>query len=475
MKVKAINNGIRLENEKGSLEISIVNEKWITVHPNGEESKGRHLLLEDGETPADAIKRQWGVYVTKKKGSEEKKEEVSEKTEEKIEQKEPEKEEIEEETKIDEKEEPKAEEKGNIDDLSSYEVSRTKGGMLAATKETVVYKSGDLKSEVEDLGDNRYRVVSYDGKKIRKINMYSTKAGMEKAVKGHLAGVETKTLEKTNLDEKRETYERIKKEYEDNDRKRWDWSAKDDKEYREAWDKAEMAKKELTRARREYAESIMANFEEVSENPYEERQQARKEKYEELSEKAQERSDALGKSASDKFDAIPFGQPIHGQADRNYREKAWAQIGRSIDEQQKAEHYAEKAKSVGKAGISSDDANAIAKLAQKYNSGAIDSAEKRRIIDRVIEIDKRNRMLKESEKSGEKQDYSDLGFDVERNADINRLQLKFSGIPSGEIRSKLKSYGFRWSPRESAWQRQLGSNAEYSFKRLVEELRKKPE
>ncbi|MBO7714391.1 MAG: DUF3560 domain-containing protein [Methanobrevibacter sp.] len=465
MKVKAINNGIRLENEKGSLEITIVNEKWITVHPNGEENKGRHLLLEDGETPADAIKRQWGVDVTKKKGGEEK-----------VEQKEPEKEEVKEETKIDEKEEPKSEEKKSIDDLSSYEVGRTKGGFLAATKETVKYKSGDLSAEVEDFGsddDAKYRVVLYDGKKIRKINVYSTKSGMEKAVKEHLAGYETKTLEKTNLDEKRETYERIKKEYEDNDRKRW--NAKDDKEYRDAWDKAEVAKKELTRARREYAESIMANFEEVDENPYEERQQARKEKYEELSEKAQERSDALGKSASDKFGAIPFGQPIHGQADRNYREKAWAQIGRSIDEQQKAEHYAEKAKSVGKAGISSDDANAIAKLAKKYNYGAIDSAEKRRIIDRVIEIDKRNRMLKESEKSGEKQDYSDLGFDVERNADINRLQLKFSGIPSGEIRTKLKSYGFRWSPRESAWQRQLGSNAEYSFKRLVEELRKKPE
>ena len=95
MKVKAINNGIRLENEKGSLEISIVNERWITVHPNGEENKGRHLLLEDGETPADAIKRQWGVDVTKKKGGEEK---TYEKTEEKVEQKEPEKEEVKEET-----------------------------------------------------------------------------------------------------------------------------------------------------------------------------------------------------------------------------------------------------------------------------------------------------------------------------------------------------------------------------------------
>lgn len=35
----------------------IVNDKWITVHPNGEENKGRHLLLKDGETPKEAIDR----------------------------------------------------------------------------------------------------------------------------------------------------------------------------------------------------------------------------------------------------------------------------------------------------------------------------------------------------------------------------------------------------------------------------------
>lgn len=38
----------------------IVNDKWITVHPNGEENKGRHLLLKDGETPKEAIERTYG-------------------------------------------------------------------------------------------------------------------------------------------------------------------------------------------------------------------------------------------------------------------------------------------------------------------------------------------------------------------------------------------------------------------------------
>ena len=35
----------------------IDNDKWITIHPNGEDSKGRPLLLKDGETPKEAIER----------------------------------------------------------------------------------------------------------------------------------------------------------------------------------------------------------------------------------------------------------------------------------------------------------------------------------------------------------------------------------------------------------------------------------
>lgn len=451
MKIKNIQNGIRLENETGFIDVTIENDRWITVHPNGEDEKGRHLLLEGDETPKEAMKRQWGVDLDKKNSSDNKEEaEAAEKTEEKA-------------AATEQKPEEKKE------GLSAYEVSKVKGGMYASAKETTIYRNGMLTARVEEFGEGNYRVDFYDGKKLQKINTYSTKSGMEKAVSKHLEGTEEKQLEKTNLEEKRKVYQEVLKRYNENDEKRWHSSGED---YYKAYEEAEKAKKELTKARREYAESIMANFEEVEENPYEEHQQARKERYEELSEKAQQRSDEISQSATRKFEAIPFGQPIHGASDRNYREKAWAQFGRSVEEGKKADYYAQKAESVGKAGISSDDANAIAKLAQKYKSVS-DSAERRRIIDRVIDIDKRTRAIKQAQDSGSAEDYSDLGFDVERNTGINRLQLKFSGIPSGEIRTKLKSYGFRWSPRESAWQRQLTGNAEYSFKRLVEELRKK--
>ena len=35
-------------------------DRWITIKPNGEENKGRHLLLKDGESPAEAVRRVYG-------------------------------------------------------------------------------------------------------------------------------------------------------------------------------------------------------------------------------------------------------------------------------------------------------------------------------------------------------------------------------------------------------------------------------
>ena len=39
----------------------VINDKWITIHPNGEDSKGRPLLLKDGENVYEAMQRQWGI------------------------------------------------------------------------------------------------------------------------------------------------------------------------------------------------------------------------------------------------------------------------------------------------------------------------------------------------------------------------------------------------------------------------------
>ena len=41
---------------------------------------------------------------------------------------------------------------------------------------------------------------------------------------------------------------------------------------------------------------------------------------------------------------------------------------------------------------------------------------------------------------------------VQVNKDENRIMILFPGKPEEEIRSKLKHHGFRWSPRNMAWQ-----------------------
>lgn len=64
------------------------------------------------------------------------------------------------------------------------------------------------------------------------------------------------------------------------------------------------------------------------------------------------------------------------------------------------------------------------------------------------------------------------GGEVIRNAEANRLQIKFDGIPDAATRQKLKSNGWRWSPKNGVWQRQLTNNAEYSAKQILDDLNK---
>ena len=61
-------------------------------------------------------------------------------------------------------------------------------------------------------------------------------------------------------------------------------------------------------------------------------------------------------------------------------------------------------------------------------------------------------------------------FKVIENTEIMRLQLVFDGKPEESIRNILKSHGFKWSPSNSAWQRQLTDNAKYALKQIKAEL-----
>lgn len=62
------------------------------------------------------------------------------------------------------------------------------------------------------------------------------------------------------------------------------------------------------------------------------------------------------------------------------------------------------------------------------------------------------------------------GVTVTENSKLMRIQLRFEDAPAEQTRSMLKANGFRWSPREKAWQRQLTDNGIYAAKRVLKAL-----
>lgn len=494
---------------------TVENDKWVTVKPNGEDEKGRHLLIKDGEDIGDAMRRQWGVQVKgqqhlfdrkKYKSDTNYKDEIHKQLQEHLKTVQKRYDNLEHlgvadpENLIDEeyedisfeewedKQEPKEENKPSDikeekkeapKELSEHEKIFGEGvevqehdrkGYMVDSKNLKSYKKGDRFAIVDDWSHDdkeRFTVSFHDGKKRLQSKTYSTKRGMEKAIREHLQGgpnKEQKALStKTSLEDAQAKYKDVLSKYNEADRKRWQQGIST-QDYYKAWDDYTKYKKELTTARREYAESIMSNFEAQEHTAYDDKIADKKMRYEEMARKTEAESNRVAKQSREMLDVIPFGQPIHGQRDANYRQKIWDKMDKSYQLSKKADYYADKAGSVGTGGISADDANAIAKLAQKYQSG-VDSAEKRRIIDRVIDLHSRATSTKPASEQ------TDYGFSIERNKDINRLQLKFDNIPDANTRAVLKSNGFRWSPKEGAWQRQLNGNSERSLKYVMEKMK----
>lgn len=62
-------------------------------------------------------------------------------------------------------------------------------------------------------------------------------------------------------------------------------------------------------------------------------------------------------------------------------------------------------------------------------------------------------------------------FKVVENTEAMRYQIIFEGKPDEEIRTLLKSNGFKWSPSQGAWQRQLTGNGKWALNRVVEKLK----
>jgi hypothetical protein len=65
------------------------------------------------------------------------------------------------------------------------------------------------------------------------------------------------------------------------------------------------------------------------------------------------------------------------------------------------------------------------------------------------------------------------GVEIERDAVENRLRLHFPGKPDSATIADLKARGFRWSPSNMAWQRQLNNGAEWAAQCVLEAYAKR--
>ena len=86
----------------------------------------------------------------------------------------------------------------------------------------------------------------------------------------------------------------------------------------------------------------------------------------------------------------------------------------------------------------------------------------KRVADRLAELYKR---AQQAEQPADNTAFP--GGEIVRNLEADRLQIIFDEKPDEEMRAKLKSNGFRWSPRYGAWQRQLTQNAESAARRAL--------
>jgi len=90
--------------------------------------------------------------------------------------------------------------------------------------------------------------------------------------------------------------------------------------------------------------------------------------------------------------------------------------------------------------------------------------------ERIAELERREQAAQtQAEEGGPKEAKSGEGWSMEEDAQDNRLRLYFDGKPTATQRTALKREGWRWSPRNGAWQRQLTQGARLSADRILRE------
>lgn len=255
-------------------------------------------------------------------------------------------------------------------------------------------------------------------------------------------------------------------------------------------------------------------------NDYESRVEVRRLRLLTAASSAEKQSNQLFDNARTMRSVIPFGQPIlvghHSEGrDRRYRSRIDDKMRKGVDLMSQAERLRNKAASVGRGGISSDDPEAVVKLRKELeklekkqdlmkkanafirkndreglatlglNAAQIDdlfqkdfcgrlgfpdctlknnNANIRRIKGRIDDL------LKNRER--EAVEIKNETFTYVENVEENRCMFFFNDKPDYATRELLKAHAFKWSPNREGkpWVRQLTNSARYAAKSIISTL-----
>jgi transposase-like protein len=120
-------------------------------------------------------------------------------------------------------------------------------------------------------------------------------------------------------------------------------------------------------------------------------------------------------------------------------------------------------------------ASFVAKLERSSNSAVVQVLEHIKNTQenkKVVVFTQKHRIWKMGTREEKKQEVFDSinygnGYMVEPNYEIDRILIHFPGIPSEETRTLLKSTGWKWSRKNTAWQRKITKNAYSSAKNIL--------
>jgi len=255
----------------------------------------------------------------------------------------------------------------------------------------------------------------------------------------------------------------------------------------------------------------------IGREDYAERKEARIDRLESRAAKAQAESTAAYKAAHSIMEHIPPGQPIlvgHHSEQRHRRDldKIDRNMRKSVEADEKAAYYASRAEAAASnTAISNDDPEAMEKLQAKLEGLQSEQTmmkavnayyRKHKTLDGCPELTPEVRQ--EIEKSWsmgwyvgipfpryalsnnnaeinrtkkriealcivDEMEHVEIEFDggvIVTNEEINRVQIIFDSKPDEDVRRELKSWGFRWSPREGAWQAQRTPRYLHRAKRI---------